>query len=134
MRLYESLDYTKIKQLKEDLMSEDITTINTSISNQITEIINTDKGIIFEDNVRNAFMTDLNWEPSKIPRKFFYREIYVNGHKYIITKNKSIILKGNNAKYDFCIDDETFSSEIYKNDSKKLFIKLIIGKEMLILP
>ena len=95
MRLYESLDNTKIKQLTEDLMSEEITTINTSISNQITEIINTDKGIILEDNVRNAFMTDLNGEPSKIPRKFFYREI-----------------KRNNAKYKFCFADETFSCKI----------------------
>ena len=86
MRLYESLDNTKIKQLTEDLMSEEITTINTSISNQITEIINTDKGIILEDNVINAFMTDLNWEPSKIPRKFFYREIYVNGHNILQQK------------------------------------------------
>ena len=75
MKLYKLLDYTKIKQLKEDLMCEDITTTNTSITSHIIEIINTDKGIILEDNIRNAFIADLNWESSKIPRHFFYREI-----------------------------------------------------------
>lgn len=133
MLLYEYPGDEIIKQLKKDLMVEytdhdnnysyEDDDISTTISKKVKDIINVDVGIVFEDNIRKTLEYAFGWKPSKIPRKFFYREIIINESSYILKEAKKLLLEGNEEDYLFMLN-EKYDCEIFRKSNEKLYQKI----------
>ena len=115
----------EIIKLKNNLMCSNYYSYSNisskDISDMIRQIINEEKGKIFEENIRESLQFKLNWINGEIPRKFSYREILTKDKKYIVISNKPIIIKFDNDSYLFSMID---------NDT--LEVKNLNGKEKII--
>ena len=79
---------SQIEQLKKDLMKGYYSTNNDtlSFSKNYKKVKNEETSKIFEDNIRQSLIKELNWEVAPIERHFFYREIFFNHTARIIKK------------------------------------------------
>ena len=81
-----SKETTKITSAKNEL-NKDI----LSVFQEIRQIINTDIGLIFEDNIKGTLENEYGSQKSDIERNIEYREIKIGENKdsTIVRKNKS---------------------------------------------
>lgn len=61
---------------------------------------------IFEDNIRESLINELDWKVCQIERHFFYREIYFNKTKTIIKKNGKKMINVLEEVYSFTLNNE----------------------------
>jgi cell division septum initiation protein DivIVA len=100
---------SQIEQLKKDLMKGYYSTNNDtlSFSKNYKKVKNEETSKIFEDNIRQSLIKELNWEVAPIERHFFYREIFFNHTARIIKKNEKKIENILNAVYAFKLNDDS---------------------------
>ena len=123
MKAYQYLNQTEINKLRQDLMTDN-NDLETQISTQVNDIINEERGNNLEENFRKTIENEFGWEPSTISRSFLYRKIDVNANEYLICKYKYISLTVNKQIFFIKFNEINYSSEIYKNDFKKLNQKI----------
>jgi hypothetical protein len=117
---------SQIEQLKKDLMKRYYSSDNDtlSFSKNYRKAKNEETSKIFEENIRQSLIKELNWKVAPIERHFFYREIFFNNKAIIIKKNEKKIEKILNAVYAFILnDDGTFEVRNEDGIESPLLIK-----------
>ena len=88
-------DESEIKYLKENLMESKSTEYSSqkdSPKNELTpidrQILNEDKGSMFEENVRCTLIHEFNFKQTNLPRHIYFREIEINKENVIVQLGK----------------------------------------------
>ena len=123
MKAYEYLNPKEINKLRQDLMTDN-NDLETRISTEVNDIINDERGNNLEENIRKTLEHELGWKTSNIPRDFYYRQVTINDKNYIISKYKYISFTANEQIFFIKFNDNNCSSEIYKNDLKRVNQKI----------
>ena len=75
-----------------------------TISSKITEIINEEKGKLFESNIRKTLEFEFTWKQFG-EREFYYRRVICNGNDYILTPYCPIKINTNIVEYELKLEN-----------------------------
>jgi hypothetical protein len=132
----------EIKILRKDLMSKETTEItsaknelnkdNFSVSQEIRQVIDTDIGLIFEDNIKGTLENEYGFQKSYLERNVEFREIKVGENKdsIIVGKNKSTKIHLNGKKFIAQLNND-YSVSLIEKSTNKLVKKIEDSSEQL---
>lgn len=116
---------SQIEQLKKGLMKGYYSTDNDtlSFSKNYKKVKNEETSKLFEENIRQSLIKELNWNVAPIERHFFYREISFNHTTIIIKKNEKKREKIMDAFYIFTLKDDC-TLEVKNENGKEVPISI----------
>jgi len=94
---------------------------SSSFSQMYLQMRNTERGPIFEENVRKTLTVELKWSDVLIDRKIFYRKITIGNKTIMVKKNGMIFIKLNGKKIRIVLYNNGILC-FYKNYIRKTFI------------
>ena len=120
-----------IIQLKEDLMTENTSTTDrhnnisnseiSSIISVVKQILNSEKGLIFEENIRGNLKYEYELDESAFPRKVIYRIVKIGETVEIVMNCKNSNIQINNKPYLFKLNKDNSLSIIDPNKTSNKY-------------
>jgi hypothetical protein len=106
-------DENEIKYLRENLIESKGTEYSSqkaSEKNELTpiirQILNEDKGSMFEENVRGTLIHEFNFKQTNFPRHIYFREIEINKKNVIVQLGKDESLESKDKLYIFHLNSD----------------------------
>ena len=115
-------DEKSIKQLKKDLISTKKSNIpkdndNDNSSKTVRDIISEEKGVIFEDNIRETLIKEYNFKKLNFQIHNYYREIIFGETNEIVLLGEVKNIKIKNNDYTFHLNKD-YSLTVTQKDNK----------------